>query len=438
MPAFSFLHCADVHLGSPMRGLGRMPRVLQDRLRDAPEQAFSRVIQAAIDHDVAALIIAGDIFDGAERNLRAQVFLRDQLLRLDDAGIQTLIVAGNHDPLGSLGRGILLPPSVRLFGASVERVILRHRGQELAWVFGASYAKAATHENLAGNFPDQPEGPYNIAVLHTNVGDRPGSGPYAPCRLADLTGKGFDYWALGHVHTRETLSACRPVVHYPGNPQALHTGEPGPRGATLVRVGEPGAAELQAIHTDDVRWHRQMTSIEELESIEELVVAYSHIAANLRGSGSDRVHLVRWTLTGSGPLHHELSSTGAQAELAEAVRASEGLRAGSGVVWLERIDMETQPTRDMARLRRQQDYLGDMLQLAERLRESPPVPQGVEGRATEDDLGRVARTALAELLDTPRLVRAFGESPWNLMQWETIVARAEALAVEHLAPMESD
>jgi len=110
--AFSFLHCADIHLGSPMRGLGRMPRALRDRLRDAPTTAFGRLVTAAIDHEVDAFIIAGDLFDGTDRNLRAQVQLRDQLRRLDRAGIATLIAAGNHDPIGSLSSTVSLPPSV--------------------------------------------------------------------------------------------------------------------------------------------------------------------------------------------------------------------------------------------------------------------------------------------------------------------------------------
>lgn len=442
MPAFAFLHCADVHLGAPVRGLGRMPSALQQRLRDAPGDAFSRLVQAAIEHRVDAVLIAGDLYDGGERNLAVQARLRDELGRLHDEGIRTLIAAGNHDPLGSLGRGILLPDSVHVFAKGIERVILRRGGTELAHVHGISYPKAAVHRNLAADFPAQPTGPFNIALLHTNVGDRPGFAPYAPCRLSDLVQKGFDYWALGHVHTRETLHAGHPVVHYPGNAQALHTGEPGARGASLVKVSDGGRVDIEAVWTDTVRWHRQRASIEGLESTEELIGLYAALAGELRSEAPDRMHIVRWELVGSGPLHAELSRPAVEQDLADALRASEGIRNEGGVVWLERIDLATRPERDVARLRQQQDYLGDMLRLAEGLCEGPPAAAGAgaAGRqaAPGDTLGQAVRQRLGDLLDTARLARGLGRDPWQALPWPEVVARAEALAVEHLAPGESD
>lgn len=442
MPAFSFIHCADVHLGAPVRGLGRMPRSLERRLLDAPGEAFARVVRAALDHQVDALIVAGDLFDGSERNLGAQALLRDELLRLHEARIPTFIAAGNHDPLGSLGSGILLPDSVHVFDARIEGVPLRRGSTELARVYGVSYPKPAVHRNLAADFPNQPAGPFNIAVLHTNVGDRDGFADYAPCRMSDLLEKGFDYWALGHVHTRETLHASRPVVHYPGNPQGLHTREHGARGASLVRVSDGGKVEIDAVWTDTVRWHRARTSIEGMRSSDELIGAYSEIAGELRSTAPDRMHLVRWTLHGAGTLHGELTKPAVEQELADAVRASEGVRGEGGVVWLERIELATRPARDIARLRAQQDYLGDMLRLAEQLADRPPVELGEVGEerrpAPRDPLSRAVRDELAQLLETPRLRRALAADPWQSIDWQEIVTRAEGLAVEHLAPAESD
>lgn len=442
MPAFSFIHCADVHLGAPVRGLGLMPDSLRERLLDAPGEAFARIVTAALDHEVDALIVAGDLFDASERNLRAQVRLRDELVRLDEAGIRTYIAAGNHDPLGSLGSGILLPDSVHLFGSGVEGVPLRRGSTDLAMVYGVSYPKPAVHRSLAADFPAQPAGPFNIAVLHTNVGDREDYAAYAPCRLSDLESKSFDYWALGHVHTRETLRSSRPVVHYPGNPQALHTGEPGARGASLVRVSDGGRVEIEAVWTDTARWHRHRTSIAGMGNVDELVGAYAELAGELRSTAPDRMHLVRWTLHGAGSLHTELADPAVQQELTEALRSSEGERGEGGVVWLERIELATRPSRDTARLREQQDYLGDMLRLAEQLRERPPVELGEVGeerrRAPVDPLSRAVREQLAELLETPRLRRALDAEPWRAIDWSEVVARAEGLAIEHLAPSEAD
>ena len=441
MPAFSFLHCADIHLGTPMKGVGKMPRKLRDRLREAPAAALGRLVSAAIDKEVDALLIAGDLYDAGDRNLSAQVRLRDELRRLDEAGIRTLIVAGNHDPLGSLCRGVKLPDSVHLFDAEPRPVVLTRDREVLAYVYGASYPKSATYSNLAAEFP-RPNGPFNIAILHTNVGDRSGFARYAPCTMDDLTSAGYDYWALGHVHTRETLNARKPVIHYPGNTQGLHTGEPGARGATLVEVAEGGAVSLTPVWTDVVRWHRARTSIDDMAAMEDLVGAFGEIAGRLRSSAPDRMHIVRWTLTGSSPVHAEINRPGAAAELADALRAAEGIRTDGGVVWLEHIDLTTTPARDMERLRSQPDYLGDMLRLAAHIVERPPATAGSEigddRLARSDAITRAVREALGELYDSSRITRALGEDPWGSLRWREVVSRAEALAVEHLAPQEAE
>lgn len=418
-----------------------MPSAVRERFRDATAAAFRRIVTTAIDKEVAALIVAGDLFDGTENNLRAQVSVRRELARLEEAGIRAFVVAGNHDPLGSLAPSVRLPESVHVFGPGVEPVSLEWRGREVAWIYGVSYEKSATYRNLAADFPRDPGGPFNIAVLHANVGDRPGHGRYAPCKLADLLGARFDYWALGHVHTRDTLHDRDPVVHYPGNPQGLHKGEPGARGATLVRVSDGGGVELRPVWTDVVRWHRARTAIDDMETVDDLVGAYSELAGALRGKAPDRTHVVRWTLTGHGPLHAELSGPGQVGELRDALRSAEGVRAVGSPVWLERIELATRPVREIERLRERQDYLGDMLRLAAELEEAPPLPprsEPGEARPIRDEtpVAVAVRETLEELLESPRVGRALGEDPWRLLRWRELVARVEAIAVERLAPEE--
>lgn len=444
MQAFSFLHCADVHLGAPVRGLGKLPGRLRERLRDAPTEALASLVATAINREVDAVIFAGDLFDADDRNLRAHAELREQLQRLDDAGIPSFIAAGNHDPIGTLATGIRVPDSTHIFGPEIVAVPLRRNGVEIAKIYGVSYTKSATYENLANAFPRNPTGDFAIGVLHTNVGDHTGHSPYAPCQLSDLTQTGFDYWALGHVHTRATLHSKTPIVHYPGNPQGLHTGEPGARGATLVTVDQGGRVDLEPIWSDVARWHRVRTSIDELEAIDELIGAFAELAGSIRGSAPNRIHLVRWTLTGSGPLHTELSRAAAESDLCHVLRAAQTIRAEGDPVWLERLDVATAATHDMERLRSQQDYLGDILRLAEEIREAPPIPSaatvGDERPPAIDPrgLGAAVRTELAALLDDPRLTRAVGSDPWLALRWKDIVSHAEALAIEHLAPTEAN
>lgn len=437
MQAFSFLHCADIHLGTPFQGLADLPPELSERLREAPTRAFDRAIATALERRVAAVIIAGDLFDAADRNLRAQIQARDRLQRLHEAGIPTLIAAGNHDPLGTAAASIRYPSSVHFFQPEVESAPLTREGAVLAHVYGISYGAPDVRDNLASQFPERPEGPFAIGVLHTNVGDRAGHASYAPCSLRDLESRAFDYWALGHVHQRETLRAERPVVHYPGNTQGLHMREVGPRGATLVEVAASGAIKLTPVWTDTVRWHRVRTPIDDLASLDDLISAYAEVAAAAAGEAPDRLHIILWTLGGRGPLHDDLRRHGVVPDLVEAFRNEHAAEAVPGAVWLQRIDVATRARRDFAELRKQQELLGDLLRLADEARSNPPPHRnpevGSEVSLTEPNAVSVAiQERLAELLDDPRLAAALGIDPWEVLDWPHLIARAESLAVDGL------
>lgn len=437
MQAFSFLHCADIHLGAPFQGLADLTPALSERLREAPTRAFDRVVATALERRVAAVIIAGDLFDARDRNLRAQIQLRDRLQRLHEAGIPTLIAAGNHDPLGTAARSIRYPDSVHIFDSEIEAVPLSREGTELAHVYGISYGAPEVRDNLVARFPKKPGGPFAIGVLHTNVGDRPGHAPYAPCSLQDLESRAFDYWALGHVHQRETLRAERPIVHYPGNIQGLHMREIGPRGATLVEIAANGEIKITPVWTDTVRWHRIRTPIDDLESLDDLMTAYAEVGAGAASEAPDRLHIILWTLGGRGPLHDELRRQHVVADLVELFRNEHAPEAVPGAVWLQRIEVATRPIRDLEELRKQQDLLGDLLRLADEARSNPPPPPnpevGSQVALTEPNEVSVAiQDRLAELLDDPRLAAALRTDPWNALEWAQLVARAEGLAVDGL------
>src|SRR2546427_294312 len=77
----------------------------------------------------------------------------------------------------------------------------------------------------------------NVGLLHTSLNGREGHDDYAPCTAATLTNRGYDYWALGHVHRREVVSSD-PYVVYSGNLQGRNARETGAKGATIVEVHE--------------------------------------------------------------------------------------------------------------------------------------------------------------------------------------------------------
>src|SRR5208283_1107022 len=128
--------------------------------------------------------------------------------------------------------------------SSPETVILGDLGIA---IHGQSFATAAVTKDLASSYPAARHGLFNIGMLHTSLNGREGHENYAPCTLDTLKAKGYDYWALGHVHKRE-VPGENPWIVFPGNTQGRHIREAGPKGCTLVGV-EDGAV-ISVEHRD--------------------------------------------------------------------------------------------------------------------------------------------------------------------------------------------
>jgi exonuclease SbcD len=334
---FTFVHAADLHLDSPLRGVAGKAPVSG---RDATLRALARIVDLCLAEKAAFLALAGDLYDAKDRSIRARLFLKQQLERLDAAGIRTFIVHGNHDPLSGDTGALRLPQSVKVFGSSWEEISLGY-----CRVQGVSYAKEAARENLAKAFHRQgPE--FTAALLHSELGTA--SSDYAPCHLDDLDAAGLDYWALGHVHTRcqKQLPSGGWAV-YPGNPQGRHIAELGERGCVVVRVVGGKVQVPRFVAVDVVRWHRIELDLSPWSTLDEIVAGAEAACAQL-GEGVD-AHAIRLILTGRGPLHAELLRDGVVG-LEDAIREGFAARAPRAV--LESIQDQTGAELDFERLRR--------------------------------------------------------------------------------------
>lgn len=241
------LHTADVHLDSPLRSLALRDPELRDRVQTSSRTALSRIVDIALTNDVVALLIAGDLFDGAERSARTAAFLTLQLERLRERGVRVFYVKGNHDVENPLTGELSLPDNVHVFDGRGGKVQLA----EGVWIHGVSFANRHAPESLLPKFPAPVEGAVNIAMLHTSLAGAEGHDPYAPCTVGELTDAGFDYWALGHVHRRQVHSKA-PWVVMPGTPQGRDIGEPGPKSATLLTIDQ--AIEIEEVPTSAVEF----------------------------------------------------------------------------------------------------------------------------------------------------------------------------------------
>ena len=444
MRAFSFLHCADLHLGATIRTLTGLPTEFEPRLSEAPIAALDRIVTTAIEKKVAGVIMAGDVFDNTHpTSVYTKCQFRDRLQKLGAAGIPTFIVTGNHDPLDNTVSNIVSPELVHFFGTKVDDIPLMRDDEILAHVYGVSYGTSKETKNLATEFPSKPKDPFSIAVLHTNVAGETGHDSYAPCELADLVERKFDYWALGHVHTRKTLREQGPVVHYPGNVQGLHRNEVGPRGVTLVEVASDRSVEISPVWTDTIRWHRRETSIDDLKSVNDVMNMFAEISDEISGDSPDQLNIVSWKLNGSGRVHAELRNPIAHDGLVEALREKHAPEPHDGKVWLRQLNDETSPARDIDQLRKQQDLLGNLLRLAEEARHNPGprVSAAIDNdldSSSPNQVSTAIEMELEELLGSPDLYKALGEDPWSTIDWNRVLARSEVRSINELLDKDVD
>ena len=372
MPRLRFVHAADLHLDSPFRGVRReAPTHIADALCDATFAAYENIIELCLSARVDALLVAGDVYDGADRSLRAQLKFVEGLKRLDDAGIRSFICHGNHDPLEGWEAKLNLPAGCVRFGPEVTGEPVFPNEPERAMVYGVSYLRREVRENLVPHFVGIPSGDgFNIALLHANVGGDPNHDSYAPCSVADLESvDGIDYWALGHVHTHRVLHQESPIVVYPGNPQARHSSEPGMRGVYLVEVNDSGAAQLEFRPVDVVRWETLSLDIRELETEQAIIDAANDRAEAVLEASDKRPVVTRLVLTGRGPMHRSLR----QAGVADAILEQLNDRYANAQPWLwcERVQVDTASQLDREEVARRDDFVGDLARLSSSMRENP-------------------------------------------------------------------
>jgi DNA repair protein SbcD/Mre11 len=376
-----FLHLADVHLDSPLRGLAGVEGRVAERIRGAARAAFEQLVDLAVAERVDFLVIAGDLYDGDWRDYHTGLFFAAQMGRLHEASIPVFLLYGNHDAESQITRRLTLPPNVSVFGASRPQTFkLDELGVAL---HGQSFRQREVRENLVPGYPQPLAGYFNIGVLHTGLGGMGGHEDYAPCALADLAAKGYDYWALGHVHGFAVLQERPPIV-FPGNLQGRHIRETGAKGAVRVSVANGEVTELARVHTDTVRWARVEVSVAEAARFDDVLDRIrSELEQAVATEADGRLLACRVVLQGRSALHERLLTDGDRL-LAEARAAALGL--GAEAAWVERVVVETQPVLDAETLAARSDALGDLQRLlAEAGMDAALVAQ------IEDELGPLVR-----------------------------------------------
>lgn len=331
-----FIHAADIHLDSPLHGLSAYPDAPAEQLRSASREALRQLVDSAVDEEVDFLIIAGDLYDGDWRDHNTGIFFSQQMGRLRKADIRVFMLWGNHDAESEMTKKLTLPDNVTVFSSRKPEV---HVLDELkVALHGQSFKDKVVVDNLTLGYKDPVAGHYNIGVLHTGLEGGTAHAHYAPCSRAELHAKGYDYWALGHVHEFQQWTE-RSTIVFPGNLQGRHIRETGRRGAVLVTV-DSGETRVERLYIDVLRWEALSVDVSDCSSISELSRKVGVSLEELLTTDGHVPRAVRLTLVGQTPAHGLL--VGSAKELRAEVLNQIGI-IGNERFWLEKVRLATSP-----------------------------------------------------------------------------------------------
>ncbi len=346
-----FLHCADVHLDSPLRGLERYEGAPVEAVRGATRRAFENMIEFALRERVAFVVIAGDLYDGDWPDFNTGLFFAKGMAQLGESGIGVYLLRGNHDAASKLTRDLPLPGNVRLFSDHAPGTFVDD-ALGVA-VHGQSFATAAVVDDLAASYPPPVRDHFNVGVVHTSLTGRPGHDNYAPTTPDVLRAKGYDYWALGHVHAREIV-AREPWIVYPGNLQGRHIREQGAKGCELVTVAADRIS-TEFVPLDVVRWGELALDATGMPDLDALFDGVGDAVRRTLAEGDERIAALRVRIGGAGALQPMLAHR--PEHIVEQVRAV-ALDVSGGRAWVEKVDLRMRPPVDLERLALGDDPVG--------------------------------------------------------------------------------
>ena len=352
---FTFIHAADIHLDSALHGLERYEGAPVEEIRSATRCAFDNLIELAIDEQAAFVLLVGDLYDGDWKDYNTGLYFVERMGRLRDAGIRVFIVAGNHDAASQITKHLRLPDNVTLFSTrKPERVVLDDLGVSIC---GQGFATRAVTDDISQGYPQGDPQLLNIGLLHTCLDGKPGHEPYAPCTVDGLRSKGYQYWALGHVHKREEVSQD-PWIVFPGNIQGRHIREIGPKGCTLVTVDGGEIAAVEHRDLDVMRWSICELDVSATETVDDI---YEQVREGLQlalDAAEGRPVAVRLVLYGACSAHLKLHAD--RERWIQEYRALATGLGGAGI-WLEKISIKTRPAISTDEVLERDDALSGLL-----------------------------------------------------------------------------
>lgn len=262
------LHTADLHLDRSFEGLKNIPKQIAEKLQLANHQVVTAIVDIAIKKQVDAVIFAGDTFHQSRTSIRTQAYFIAEMKRLEQEKIPVIMAFGNHDYYVAERYWFDFPKNMFLFQKEqVETHYFMTKNQEKIAVSSFSYEHPWINENKLSEFPSKDTAiDLHIGIYH---GDTMNNGVqnYAPFSFSEMKMKGYDYWALGHIHQPQVMSAD-PLIVYPGTPQGHTKKERTVQGVAIVSI-ESGHATVHFEAVSKVSWQKTKYSLSQASNLQE-------------------------------------------------------------------------------------------------------------------------------------------------------------------------
>jgi len=360
-----FIHAADIHLDSPLLRLSYHEGAPVEELRQATRQAFRNLVALAITEGVDFVLISGDLYDGDWKDYNTGLYFVSQMSKLREANIPVYIISGNHDAASKITKTIRFPEGIHLFPKDQPATfVIEELGVA---IHGRSFASPAVRKNLSVNYPDPLPAHFNIGMLHTCATGREGHEPYAPCKMEDLQLKGYEYWALGHVHQREVLSDD-PLIVFPGNTQGRNIRETGAKGCMLVTVDEKGRPVVDFRPLDVIRWIKVDVDVSRAGTGNDVVDLVSEHMESILGQNSGMPLIARVEITGTSPAHNDLAAN--RERWVNDIK-SVAVDISGDRIWVEKVKFRTASPKNIETGANTEGPIGELWRYLDELRSAP-------------------------------------------------------------------
>ncbi|MFB1051112.1 exonuclease SbcCD subunit D [Paraliobacillus sp. JSM ZJ581] len=358
MEQLRFIHCADLHIDSPFKGLDNLPTSLFKEVKQSTFKALEHLVQTAIKKRVDFVLMVGDIFDQSTQSVYAQMQFLQACNQLNAYNISVYVSFGNHDYMQRDFINMNYPPNVYVFKKEdVTTYIYKKNNHPLVTIHGFSYHSQAVYENKTSSY-NKTTTPYHIGMLHGSVEQHTEHDTYAPFKVQELVNKDFDYWALGHIHKRQHLKEAPPII-YPGNIQGRSKKEIGEKGCYYVELSK-SRTDLTFIPLQSIRFEQVTINASELLTIQSIEKAIMQELNLLTTQGKSFVWVnFEYYTKEVADFYYE----GMLTDMIDFI--NEKMVNNNDWIWIESIDLKGHGIIDKESYRNGEHFLGEVLKLSQ-------------------------------------------------------------------------